>query len=306
MTPIEPYELQIVEWSNLKPEEELCGVLIKHRGSFLALQIMNVAANRQETFAMDEKPFLDTVNSGQAWGTWHVHPNPMDTDGPSPADMDRANAWQLPGCVYVRHKMHFRYYLPDGLPTPLYGRPYVPGIFDCYGLVRDALKKYADFELVELDRELLDERGCLPDHERLWGPMGWEMLLQPKPGRVAMIDFGGHGKCNHLALVISRTELLHHVRGQLVRLDFFGSWQRWTLGYLAHPWIEDLVAQKQWTRLPLDPNEFSPHIPGANGHAKAPDSLVDASGRPTRVNIPATASRRLVRHPLRDIRPRRP
>jgi proteasome lid subunit RPN8/RPN11 len=310
MRPSEPYEFQIIEWSNQKPDEELCGVLIKHKGSFHALQIDNVAADRRTTFAMEEQPFLKAINSGQAWGTWHVHPGPTAVDGPSAPDMDRANAWDLPGCILVRRTMQFRYYMPDGKPTPLYGRPYVPGIFDCYALVRDGLRKYLDFELVDLDREKLDGRGALPDHETMWAPLGWEIMLQPKAGRVAAIDFGGHGKVNHLGLLISKHEMLHHVRGQLSRVDFFGSWQRWTLGYLAHPVLEEKVKGNRWNRLPVNPQEYNDQTAGAKSPAEPPDSLVDASGKPTRVDIPGDPKnppRRLpVRHPLRDIAPRRP
>jgi proteasome lid subunit RPN8/RPN11 len=307
MRATEPYETQIIDWSNRKPTEELCGVLIKHRGTFTAMQITNVASDKETTFAMDEQPFLDAVNSGQVWGIWHVHPNPDDEDGPSIPDMDRANAWQMPGCVLVRRKMHFRYYLPDGMPTPLYGRPYVPGIFDCYAMVRDALKQYLDFELADLDREQLDMRGCLPDPDLLWTPSGWERLLQPKAGRVALIDFGGHGKCNHLGLIISRTEMLHQIRGQLSRVDFLGSWQRWSLGYLEHPQIAARMQKESWERLPVNPNEFSEQGVAFNRPIKASGSLVDASGKPTRVSITENPSKRLpVRHPLRDISPRRP
>jgi proteasome lid subunit RPN8/RPN11 len=306
----EAYEFQIIEWSNQKPYEEICGVLIRHRGTFSALQIPNVATNRGHAFAMAEKPFLAAINSGQVWGTWHVHPNPTDDDGPSLADMDRANAWDLPGCVLVRHNMQFRYYLPNDLPTPIQGRPYVPGIFDCYALMRDSLKKYLDFDHPDLDREMLDDRGSLPNHEQFWGPVGWEQLLQPKPGRLAMIDFGGHGKVNHLGLIVSRCEMLHHIRGQVSRLDFFGSWARWTHSYLAHPVLEQKVQENGWQqRLPIDPSEFE-MTARANTPVAAPGGLIDAAGAATRVKIPGDGEdvpRRLpVRHPLRDIAPKRP
>ena len=299
--------MQIVEWSNRRPSEELCGVLMKHRGTFTAMQITNVAMNRERTFTMDEQPFLDAVNSGQIWGVWHVHPNPDDEDGPSIPDMDRANAWQMPGCILVRRNMLFRYYLPDGMPTPLYGRPYVPGIFDCYAMVKDALKKYLDFDLIDLDRERLDPRGCLPGYDQLWQEEGWERLLQPKAGRVALIDFGGHGKCNHLGLIVSRTELLHQLRGQLSRVDLLGSWQRWSLGYLEHPQIVAKMQKEGWQRVPVDVLEYSQQGAAYNAPAKASNSLVDASGKPTRVKIPEGMPKRVpVRHPLRDISPRRP
>jgi proteasome lid subunit RPN8/RPN11 len=307
MKPSEPYEMQIVEWSNQNPAHELCGVLIKNRGSFMALRITNTARDTKRTFTMDEKPFLDAINSGQVWGTWHVHPGPNDDDGPSLADMDRANAWDMPGCVLVRRMMHFRYYLPDGMPTPLYGRPYVPGIFDCYALVKDAIKKYFDLDHEDLDREQLDARGCLPNHDEFWGPNGWELLLQPKPGRLAMIDFGGRGQCNHLALIVSQTEMLHHLRGQLSRIEFLGSWQRWALGYIEHPKIAERIKKERWNRLPIDPGEFTEQGAAYNRPSSTPSRLVDASGMPTRVSTAEDAPRRLpVRHPLRDVTPRRP
>ena len=95
-------------------------------------------------------------------------------------------------------------------------------------------------------------------------------------------------------------------RGEMSRLDFFGSWQRWTLAYLSHPEVERRVDSEHWQRLPVNPKDFSPPTPPANSPAMAPSSLLDASGRPTRVKIPAGPPERpisrSVRHPLRDLR----
>jgi hypothetical protein len=104
--------------------------------------------------------------------------------------------------------------------------------------------------------------------------------------------------------------MLHHIRGQVSRLDFFGSWMRWTHSYLAHPVLEQKVQENGWQqRLPIDPSEFE-MTARANTPVAAPGGLIDASGAATRVKIPGDGEnvpRRLpVRHPLRDIAPKRP
>lgn len=263
-----PYELQIVQWSNQSPNEELCGVLARSADGLQAYQIRNVAKDRSASFAMDEPAFLEAMRGGHVWGTWHVHPGPQDDDGPSLADMDRCNAWSLPGCILVRRRMRFRYYQPNGYKTPVYQRPYVPGIFDCFALVKDALSEYVGFELEDLDREQLDNDGCLPDVMGYWKSQGWELLLQPRPGRVAMIHSMTNGRCNHLGLIISAHELIHQLRGHLSRVEFLGHWSKWAIGYLSHPWIEQKVKAERWDRLPFNPADYE----GPRTPTKAPSS----------------------------------
>jgi proteasome lid subunit RPN8/RPN11 len=280
--PTEGYELQIIRWSNERPTEELCGVLMRHYESFMAVQIANVANEPTRTFAMDEKPFLDAVNSGQVWGTWHVHPGPNDTDGPSLADMDRANAWGLPMAILIRRTMRFRYYMPNDYKVPIFHRPYVPGIFDCFALVRQALSEYVGFELDDLDRERLDEYGCLPDIKEYWEGQGWEMLYQPKPGRVALISYFGQSRCNHLGLIISDWEMIHQLRGHPSRVDHLAGWQHWAQGYLSHPAVEHKIKTMGWTRLPFNPLDYGP----SNAPAKASGRPPGSFPRPGKVNVP--------------------
>jgi proteasome lid subunit RPN8/RPN11 len=281
MLPTEPYELQIIHWSNECPAEELCGVLMRHRETFMPVQISNVAKDRRATFTMEEGPFLEAVNSGQIWGTWHVHPGQQDEDGPSLADMDRANAWNLPGCILVRRTMQFRYYLPNGYKVSIFRRPYVPGVFDCHALVKQALVEYVGFDAIDLDREKLDPDGCYPNLQEEWERQGWELLLQPKPGRVAMINFYGRSRCNHLGLVISSHEMLHQLRGHPSRVDYLGSWTKWALGYLSHPAIEAKVKAENWDRLPFNPQDYE----GPRRPAKASRSPQDAFSARPRGNI---------------------
>lgn len=266
LLPSQPHEMQIIQWSNACPHEELCGVLLRQFEGFVPYQLANVASDRTTTFTMEEKPFLDAIKRGDVWGTWHVHPGSQDDDGPSIGDMDRANAWGLPGCILVRRTMRFKYYTPDGFKTSIFQRPYVPGIFDCYALVKDALAEYVGFEAEELDREQLDDDGCLPDVMACWESQGWEMLLQPRPGRVMMINATRAGRCSHLGLVISGYEMIHQLRGHPSKVDYLGSWQKWSLGYLAHPVIEAKVTANSWDRLPFNPADYE----GPRKPAKAP------------------------------------
>lgn len=299
MKPVEPYEHQIVQWSNQNPQEEICGLLLRHGGSFRAVQCENVAIDRVNNFAMEEKPFLEAIKSGQVWGVWHVHPNQWDDDGPSIGDRDRANAWNLPGCVYVRRSVFFHYWLPDGFSAPLFGRPYVPDIFDCARLVEDALKEFFGYSMPFFDRDFFDHHGHMGDHERWWSPYGVEMVLQPKPGRVALIDFRGGGRVNHMGLVISGTELMHHLRGQVSSLDYLGHWTRLTHSYLTHPDIEAAVQAKGWLeRLPVDPFK----LPGTRVQPVSGVQRVNIADR----NLKTPQRRTPLRHPLREFNPFRP
>lgn len=283
--PSQPYELQIIQWSNQNPTEELCGVLVRSFEGLMAYQIANVAKDRKSTFTMDEQPFLEAIRKGEVWGTWHVHPNPQDDDGPSLADQDRANAWNLPGCILVRRTMRFRYYVPNGFKTPIFQRPYVPGIFDCFALVKDALSEYVGFEHDDLDRDQLDHDGCLPDVMGYWKEHGWELLLQPKPGRLAMIQAIGHGRCNHLGLVISQHEMIHQLRGQPSRVDYLGSWHKWALGYLSHPKIEQKIKDMKWDRLPFNPADYQGPRTPSKASSRPPQTFsprpsIKTAGRP--------------------------
>jgi proteasome lid subunit RPN8/RPN11 len=224
------------------PTEEICGVLIPRQGKFEVMQLTNNAVNKTQTFSMEMAKYSD-----ESPICWHTHPGDGDMDGPSDPDKYSSAAMRVPICVYVRRTGKFHYWQPGDYHASILGRPWCPGIFDCFALIRDAIYEFWDVRLPDLDRTFLHASVGIPEIDKYFGPSGCELVHKSEVGRVAVMNHGGAKYPNHVALFIDKTSVLHQVRGQVSRIDFYSeSLRQSTLYFMRHPQVEENIAKTHW------------------------------------------------------------
>lgn len=240
--PYEEHEIAIAELQKQNPNEEVCGVLVAKQGRFEVIQLPNIAVNKQETFQMDVLKYADDLAF-----CWHTHPGEFSVDGPTDPDKYSAAVMRMPMCVYVQRTGKFHYWQHGDYHASILNRPWCPGIFDCFALVRDAIYEFWDIKMPDLDRTYIHATHGIHRIEDYFTPAGCELVHKSEVGRVAVMNHGGAKLPNHVALFVSKTSILHQMRGQTSRIDFYSeNLQRATLYFMRHSAIEEVIARTNW------------------------------------------------------------
>ncbi|HHJ2655121.1 TPA: C40 family peptidase, partial [Escherichia coli] len=135
---------------------EACGFLVRTNGDkYRFMEARNVSENPQNTFVMHVDDIIAAEDAGDVIAIWHSHTD----ESAEASDADRAGceATEVPWMILAIRKnvegdapFHFsemNVITPDGFEMPYLGRPYVFGVFDCWMLCRDYLKREFNVEL---------------------------------------------------------------------------------------------------------------------------------------------------------------
>jgi len=149
----------------------------------------------------------------------------------------------------------------------LLGRPFHYGSTDCYGLVRSfyhdnfniTLPNYARVEDfwnhgLNFYMDYFHENNFRPldDHPSEWKP--GDLILMAIRAKVA----------NHCAVLIERGKIIHHVVGQLSRVDDYrGLYRNTTLAVLRHKDVKLTNEQNTLELMELLPDGFRRKLPAA-------------------------------------------
>lgn len=223
--------------------EEACGLIVAvgKKAQFVACR--NIASEPLTRFQIDPADYARAEDMGEVLAIWHSH-----TDGnPNPSDADKAGAeiTELPWLIsaVVKGDTAFHHvgpilHEPDGFEMPYLERPYVFGIFDCYGLVRD-------YYLREFNIKL----GTYPElHVEQWWKKGMDIFGDnfKAEGFVAVEDdtweegdvllFSVDSEVpNHVAIYVTGDIILHHAINRLSRRETCGSfWSSHMTHHLRH------------------------------------------------------------------------
>lgn len=129
---------------------EACGVLVQIGRRHVYVPCANLALEPTEQFQLDPQGYAEAEDLGTVIGIVHSHP-----DGTSRAsDHDRASCEVsgLPWHILSWPEGDLNTIVPTGEPTPLVGRPFVHGVWDCYAIVRDWHKQERGIELPDFPR----------------------------------------------------------------------------------------------------------------------------------------------------------
>lgn len=208
---------------------ESCGVIAEGR----YVMLPNEAVNSAETFRLPARTFVDHAVEAVI----HSHCAPRHDRWPSAADMasqvDTAVPW---GIVWsdgtaASGPLWFGEFVLD---EPLIGREFMPGVRDCYALLRAwywqerkvRLKEFprdADWWTAgsDLFREGFDAAGFKQTGDDLkLGDVVLIRLHSPVP--------------NHCAIVLENGLILHHLQNRLSRREPLGPWAKFVTHRLRY------------------------------------------------------------------------
>ncbi|EHT6055337.1 C40 family peptidase, partial [Salmonella enterica] len=127
---------------------------------------------------------------------------------------------------------------PDGFEMPYLGRPYVFGVFDCWMLCRDYLKREFNVELnpnphLHIPSWYTGDTDILDQNYRNEGLVRLAPGTEPQRGDVFFIQYGKMP--DHCAVYIGDGMILHHQIDRLsCRAYYGGMYQKHTTHHLRH------------------------------------------------------------------------
>jgi len=220
-----PYknDKEIVEYFVEKFPEEGCGILLNKRGKLYWIPCENKSDNPTEDFYIDPKEYIKAGLSGDIYAIVHSHPE--GSEEPSEADIQTSNFLGIPYHIYSLETMKKYEHIPEQLKSPLLGREYLFGKYDCYSLVRDY---YSDLGITLPSIPFEDDwwlKG-LNYFDDLVEPFGFVDVEQPE--KHDMIIFQVFCEVpNHCGVYLGEDIFLHHAVNRLsCRESLYSGWRQ--------------------------------------------------------------------------------
>lgn len=249
------FEEEIRVHASGTPNEEVCGIIVRLPTGMTGLLAMknhhHDKANAFHIRNADIDSALEDMG-GKVIAIYHSHVKGRSSEA-SKSDIAASEALKLPYVIYSVARMQFTIYEPKGQKVPLIGRPFVFGVHDCYGLVKDYYERLE--KCSTCGKMAVEEFGypcdhCtyvhmgfeLPEPERephWFMKHGRNLFMENIPGagfvRVPLETIREHDSLllnddnpvPHFVMVyIGNSTVLHHPTGQLSRRGRFGGYLR--------------------------------------------------------------------------------
>ncbi len=215
------------------PERECCGLVTVPNGKLAYRRCRNIAASAIE-FEIHPEDYIAAEPEGiVAVVHSHLHGSPE----PSMADRVGCERSGLPWLIVAVPNGATKTIAPEGYRAPLFGRPFVHGVFDCFSLARDYYAQMG-IEFCDFARD--------PD----WWEKGVDLLTPEnfaKAGFVVVdasslqkddgiiMQNGRTPVANHVGVYLGDGLFLHHSGGRLsCRQPYGGYWQKVTRYVVRH------------------------------------------------------------------------
>ncbi len=226
---------------------EACGFLVRTTGEkYRFMEARNVSENPENTFVMHADDIIAAEDAGDVVAIWHSHTD--ESADASDADRAGCEATEVPWLILAVRKnvegdapFHFsemNVITPDGFEMPYLGRPYVFGVFDCWMLCRDYLKREFGVELnpnahLHIPSWYTGDNDILDQNYRNEGLVRLAPGTEPQRGDVFFIQYGKMP--DHCAVYIGDGMILHHQIDRLsCRAYYGGMYQKHTTHHLRH------------------------------------------------------------------------
>ncbi|PVZ19917.1 MULTISPECIES: C40 family peptidase [unclassified Pseudomonas] len=215
---------------------ECCGLVLKIGRKQRYLPCENTAAQATEEFCIAPGAYAAAEDQGEIIAVVHSHPDA--TSRPSPRDLAMCEASGLPWHILSWPEGDLRTIVPAG-STPLLGRPFVHGAWDCWQVCADWYQREMGVEFPAYDRE--DgwwERADGPSHyEDRYADAGFVRVDQPKRGDLVVMTIGRTVHPNHAGIYLGSDPglpgedsavhgagpfLLHHLYGRPSEIIIYG------------------------------------------------------------------------------------
>lgn len=213
--------------------EEACGLVIKD--TYIPCE--NIADNKLNDFKIDTKIFIKNIKEIEA--VIHSHNNFPHA---SKKDVIQQRATKVPWGVINVFKGNTRevFFWGDSLPVQdLVGRPFINGVYDCYGLVRDYYRKNKNTTLLLVEHEIdfyNNNEHLLTDNFKEAG----FVEVEKKDLKNGDVVFGSvlSNIVNHCGIYIGNGLILHHLSGRLSRTEPLVRWEKYITHYLRYEGVD--------------------------------------------------------------------
>lgn len=216
---------EIISLARADPAHEVCGLIVCAPPQVLVHPCTNISRDedgQEHTFEIDSQEYISACARGKVCGIYHSHPH-----GPvafSQADIEVADAMELPSHLYVTDADAWITYIPRGYTVPLTGQEFTWGTQDCYETVRIYYRQKLGIYLGDYDRDE-NFRDAAPDailkHISSEGfiNLGRDLSVIQEHD-VLLFDTPGHRYPHHLGIYTGGSNrFLHHPFGALSRID---------------------------------------------------------------------------------------
>lgn len=204
---------------------ESCGVVVQKSRVERYFPCRNIASDPAGYFVLSP----DDYATAEDWGTVTaiVHSHPDATTQPSEMDKAQCDLTGLPWHIVSWPEADLRTILPRG-ELPLLERPFVLGVYDCWGLVMSYFRQTHDIELHDYRVDYAWWEDQYPDnfYKDKWHECGFrEVTGEPLPGDMLIMQVESN-KWNHAAILLEGNMILHHLYGRLSNREPWGGYWR--------------------------------------------------------------------------------
>lgn len=215
---------------------ECCGLIISAGRSHRYVACENTATEPAEEFRISPGDYAAAEDLGEVIGIVHSHPDA--TSRASPRDLAMCEATGLPWYILSWPEGDLRSITPTGR-TPLLGRPFVHGAWDCWQVCADWYKREWGLEFPVYAREKgWWEKSEGPSlYEQAYEAAGFYQVSQPQRGDMIVMAVGRTAHPNHAGIYLGNAAhlpeehaqvfgpgpfMLHHLLGRPSEIIVFG------------------------------------------------------------------------------------
>ena len=227
--------------------KESCGVIVNNK----YIRCRNVHSTPETDFKMCPEDYLAACDIGEVQAVIHSHPDLPAK--PSELDISQCKEsgvpWGIVSIVEGKHKDSF--WMSPNEKTPLLGRPYIWGLYDCLSIVLDYYKYEHDIDLGDFNRPKDWTKHKSPLYEQGLSANGFFRVDSPKDGDVILMqlcgDYASHAgiylesgklKCEDVGYPVTGC-IIHHEMGRESRRDIYGGyWLEKTVSIWRHKNLE--------------------------------------------------------------------
>lgn len=230
--------------------DEACGLLVNTKANKYELVLCrNVATDPENFFVMDADDQINAEKQGDVVGVWHSHTD--QTNEASEADKAGCEASELSWFIINVTKNYdpnieadflvsdVNVISPSGFEMPYEGRPYAFGVFDCWMLCRDYLKREFGVHvdacpLLHIPNWWDGDVDILGDNYEGQRLVKLPHGTEPQRGDLFFMKMGAKMP-DHCAVYIGDNLILHHQTNRLSSKAIYGGmYQKCTIHHLRH------------------------------------------------------------------------
>lgn len=213
---------------------EACGVICQSGGQLRYFPCLNTASDPADHFTINPEDYARAEDWGEVIGIFHSHPDA--TSRPSETDKAQCDLTELPWHILSWPEGDLRTIYPRD-ELPLIGRPFVLGVYDCWGLIMSYYRQEHGIELHDyrVNYHWWEEGHAENFYQDCWYEAGFrEFAGPPQPGDMVIMQVSAP-RWNHAGILLGGNMLLHHLYGhQSGRTPYGGYWRERTMKIVRH------------------------------------------------------------------------